>query len=432
MNAKTNHWTRLALVKPDSAAKDGLYSAGGKKRILFVDDEPTMLELYRVMFEPVKNHWEIVTCASAAEALALFEQAAFDVVVSDMRMPVMNGLELLDQIKRKYPQTARLILSGYAEHEQAARAMGTVHQFLLKPCDMLTLLSTVTRVCDLDVFLHNDLLRVLASQMSTIPSVPSVYFRLLRELQSPDANMENIGELVLQDPSLSAKLLQLVNSAFFGISRKVSHPTEAVNLLGVNTLRSLALCAHTFSCFEQSKIESLCLKNLWSHSYATGQIAQNVARMARAGIKVMEESLIGGLLHDLGVMMFAYNFPEQYKEVVALMKNKQITRWQAESDVFGATHADIGAYLLGLWGLPVGIVEAVALHHHPSSAIQREFSPLAAVHIANTFEHRQSNSPESPLIVDQMDMQYLEEVGIGNFVPDWQMELTMPPMPQAM
>src|ERR1041385_3590868 len=194
-------------------------ATSSKKRILFVDDELPILDLFSMMFRKDVTDWDIALSRSGAEALALMDRQPFEVVVSDMRMPGMNGAQLLSEVMQRHPKTARLILSGYAEQEAVAQCVGAAHQFLMKPCDLATLQTTLKRVCALDVFLSNDNLKSLVAKMAVVPSVPSVYYRVLKELQSPSASADSIGEIVALDPGITAKLLQKVNSALIGFSR---------------------------------------------------------------------------------------------------------------------------------------------------------------------------------------------------------------------
>lgn len=389
-----------------------------KKRILFVDDEPAILECFEILFQPMSEEWEISFLSSAAEALRLMEKSAFDVVVSDMRMPGMTGAQLLSEVMQRYPQTVRFILSGYAEQEAVAKCVGAAHQFLMKPCDLQTLKSALMRVCALDVFLRNEKLKALVSKMSVLPSVPSVYFRVLKELQSSSASIEKIGEIVATDPGMAAKLLQLVNSAFFGISRSISSPAEAVQLLGIATVRSLALSLHAFSVFEQSKVTGFSLQRVWNHSVVTGLGAKKIAQMVSREAQMAEEAFIAGLLHDLGKLMLAYNRPGQYQQATELAQRGGKTMEEAELEIFSATHADIGAYLLGLWGLPVSIVEGVALHHTPLKGVTRCFSPLTAVHVANVLQH-ECDREEGDATPSLLNEDYLAELNLKDEVPAW-------------
>jgi putative nucleotidyltransferase with HDIG domain len=389
-----------------------------KKRILFVDDEPLMGDLFRLMFESMKDEWQLHFATSGPEALALLEQTPCEVVVSDMRMPGMSGAQLLNEVMQRYPKAARIILSGYAEREAVAKCVGAAHQFLQKPSDVLSLKATLKRVCALDVFLQDEKLKALVAQMGVLPSLPSLYFRVLQELQSPEASAERIGELVGMDPAMSAKLLQLVNSAFFGIARTISNPTEAVQFLGVGMVRSLALTIHAFSCFDQSKLAEFSFERIWNHSVTVGVFAKKMSQLENAESVTVDEAFVAGLLHDLGKLMLISNMTSQYREVMALVHQGHASVSEGEAKVFGATHAEVGAYLLGLWGLPVSIVEAVALHHVPSRNPHRTFCPLTAVHVANFLEHERSGDvwgASRP----QLDTAYLTKLGLQDRVERW-------------
>jgi HD-like signal output (HDOD) protein len=389
-----------------------------KKRILFVDDEPAVLELFDLMFKSMASEWEILLARSGQEALALMEEQPVEVIVSDMRMPGMNGAQLLNEVMRLYPETTRLILSGYAEQEAVAKCVGAAHQYLTKPCSVAVLRSTLTQVVALEKYLHNEKLKALVARMGVMPSLPSLYFRVLQELQSPTASVDRIGEIVAMDLGMTAKILQMVNSAFFGSARKISNPTEAVQLLGVGTVRSLALYIHAFDCFDAGKLGEFSFERLWNHSASTGVFARKIAQKKRMDLTTVDEAFIAGLLHDIGKLMMVSNLPDEYRQALKLSREKGVTISDAEQEVFGATHSDTGAYLLGLWGLPIPIVEAVAFHHHPSHSIVREFSPLAAVHVANVLEH-EATGGSSDGASAQLDEEYLKALGFTTELQDW-------------
>jgi HD-like signal output (HDOD) protein/ActR/RegA family two-component response regulator len=393
-----------------------------KKKILFVDDEPAILECFEILFQPMADEWETSFQTSGPAALALMEKKTFDVIVTDMRMPGMTGAQLLSEVMQRYPQMVRFILSGYAEQELVVKCLGAAHQFLMKPCDLQTLKSALIRVCDLDVFLRNEKTRTLVGKMAVLPSVPSVYFRVIKELQSSSASVERIGEIVATDPSMTAKLLQLVNSAFFGISRSISNPAEAVQLLGIATVRSLALSIHAFGVFEQPKAASFSLARVWNHSLGTGLAAKTIAQIASGEAHLADETFISGLLHDLGKLMLSSNRASEYQQAADLARQRNLTICEAEQEIFGATHADIGAYLLGLWGLPVPIVEGVALHHTPLKSVTRTFSPLTAVHVANVLQHESNPQPEEA-VLSKLDENYLAELGLKDELPKWRTAL---------
>jgi HD-like signal output (HDOD) protein len=399
-------------------------------RVLFVDDQVAVLDLFSMILAPMADKWDVHYASTPQQALAMVEKQAFDVIISDMRMPGMNGAVLLSHVMKLQPRSARLIMSGYSDQEEVAASLGAAHQFLKKPCDLITLKATLARVCSLDIFLRNETLKALASRMTVLPSVPMLYFQLLKEVESPSSTAESLGKVVAQDPAITAKLLQLVNSAFFGIARKVVDPADAVQLLGVNTVRALALTLQTFSCFEQAKAPAFSISRMWERSMRVGQLSRHLARWAGAPLAVAEESFVAGLLHDLGKLMLVANMPAEYSEAMTAATAGNIQDFDAEQQRFGATHADLGGYLLGLWGLPVTIVEAVALHHSPSSSVARSFSPLTAVHIASVLASERAALPE-PGAAPQMDMGYLAGVGVAAQIESWRSQFAESEAAQA-
>ena len=377
-----------------------------------------LLEMYRLVFEQDQDRWDIQFAPGAKEALEMMEREPFDVIVSDMRMPGMSGADLFQEVMKLYPKTSRLIMSGYADQEQIAQCIGATHQFIAKPFDIKLLKSTIWRVCALDGWMLDEKLRTVVAQLYSVPSLPSLYFRIMDALASPDAGVDTIGAIVAKDPAMTAKILQLVNSAFFGIARKVSNAAEAVQYLGVGRVRSLVLSLHVFTCFDSMKIKNFSIERVWGHSMATGMLAQKIAKMERASREEQDEAYVAGMLHDIGKVMMASSFVEQYANAVAVATERKIPMIEAEREIFGVTHAEVGAYLLGLWGLPISIVEAVALHHQPAGSPLDSFSPLTAVHAASVFENEISeNGTGAPC--GKIDDEYLEKLGLADRLEDW-------------
>jgi putative nucleotidyltransferase with HDIG domain len=387
-----------------------------KKTILFVDDEPVLLDLYAAIFDGMRNEWDLHFANSGPGALEFLERTPCDVIITDMRMPGMNGAQLLREVAHRHPRTARLILSGFAEQQTVADCVGSTHQYLSKPCDMEILKLTLARVCALDVWLTDDKLKKLVSELGALPSLPSLHFRILEALDSPSCTAEQVGEIVASDMGMTAKMLQLVNSAFFGMACKISSPVEAVQFLGVGTVRSLALSLHLFSCFDSTKIKDFSLERLWQHAMRTGRMAKNIAQLEKSDIAVVDEAFVAGLLHDIGKLMLASSLPSQYAKALSLAQANRIPIDIAETEVFGANHAQVGAYLLGLWGLPVQIVEAIALHHYPGRALLKQFGPLAAVHVANALDPERGPEPGIPPVVDE---EYLHSLGLEHRLDYW-------------
>lgn len=389
-----------------------------RKRILFVDDESILLELYPAAFEQDHERWDINVANGGREALNLMEEGPMDVIVSDMRMPEMDGAQLLKEVVRLHPRTSRLIMSGYASCEQVAKCLGATHQFIAKPCTLPVLRTTIDRVCALDSLLMDEKLKTLVSQLRSLPSLPSLYFKIMETMSSPDSSLEDVGRIISGDPSMTAKILQLVNSAFFGIARCVSNPTEAVQYLGVERVRGLVLALHVFSCVEHTRIKNFSIEQAMNHCMSTGVVAKVVARMQKMDRNGTDEACVAGMLHDIGKVLLAASLPAQYEQAVQLAIERKIHISEAEHEIFGATHSQVGAYLLGLWGLPVTIVEAVAFHHEPRLSGLTAFSPLTSVHIANSLVG-QIHDKKGASALATLDSDYIAELGLGDRVEDW-------------
>ncbi len=319
-----------------------------KKRILFVDDEPNVLGGLRRMLYPLRGEWETAFASSGPDALAKLAESPFDVVVSDMRMPGMDGAQLLTEVMQRYPQVVRIVLSGQSDKEMILRSVGPAHQYLAKPCDAETLKQTIARACVLRDLLADERLKQLVTKVSSLPSLPTVYARMVEALQSPDASIQTVSRIVAEDVGMTAKILQLVNSAFFGLRRHVSSPSEAAVFLGLETIKALVLSIHVFSQFQGASVPGFSLEGLWKHSLAVGAGAKRLAAEENQDRRDVDHALMAGLLHDAGKLVLAANLPEQYAEALARAADSQGPPWQAERDVVGAGHAEVGAYLLGL------------------------------------------------------------------------------------
>ena len=389
-----------------------------KKRILFVDDEPKILEGLQRTLRSMRQEWEMQFAGSGQEALESLSKEPFDVVVSDLRMPGMDGAQLLTEVMRLYPQIARIVLSGSSDQEIVLKSVRIAHQYLAKPCEAETLKSVVMRTCALRELLADDAVRRMVSNMDSIPSLPSLYVEIMEEIQSPNASVQRVGKIISKDMGMITKILQLVNSAFFGLRRHVSSPSQAVSLLGLDTIRALVLSVQIFTQFDSQKPSGLSLERVWKHSFLTGAFAKAIAKEEKQKQVLIDDSFMAGLLHDLGKPILSSNFSEQYGEVQAAAKDRNISLWEAEREIFGTTHSEVGAYLIGLWGLPDSIIEGLAFHHHPNKCPGQGFSPLLAVHVANVLQH-QENGSEAEAVIPQIDPDYLVKLDMPNRLTVW-------------
>lgn len=387
-------------------------------RILFVDDEPALLGLLELVSKRLGAQWEAAFADGGNKALQLIEQQPFDVVVSDMRMPGMNGVELLSEVMRRRPQTSRIVLSGYADQQMVLKCLGAAHQYLTKPFDVHTLHSTIQRLLGLEKLLATDRFRLIAANIQSLPSLPSLYFKLMEELASPDATTDSVGDLIAQDISLTAKLLQLVNSAFFGVAQHVATTQEAVQILGFGMVRTLSLSIYVFSRFDPDRMPGFPLERLWKHSMATGMLARKVATQAGASPQTVETAFTAGILHDIGKVVLGFSLPQLYRMAVEKATAERISQHEAETAVLGASHPEVGGYLLGLWGLPAELVDAVAWHHEPGRREPQKFDAVTAVHVANHV-HASRTPDNEPALPSPLDEEHLKALGLSSEVRSW-------------
>ena len=388
-----------------------------KQRILFVDDEELVLKGLERLLRPLRHEWDMEFVNNGAKALERMAECPFSVVVSDMRMPGMNGAELLNQVMKLYPRTVRLILSGYADRDLILKCVGSTHQYLAKPCEAGALKSTLLRAARMEQSLESEILLRLVTRCSSLPCVPALYSEIVEALQDPETDTETIGKIIVKDSAMTAKILKLVNSAFFGLGHQISSPGEAVTYLGTDTIKSLVLFANAFARPERQP-GGFSVETLSAHSLEVAQAGKSVAEWQGADRKLADEAFIAGLLHDVGKLILAGNLVDQYEEVLRTATAERRPVCAVEKQVFGADHAEVGGYLLGLWGLPVTVVEAIALHHKPENALLKEFSPLTALHVGNVLASATHPSLQD-CVPAELDSNYISRLGLGNHMEQW-------------
>lgn len=351
-----------------------------RKRLLFVDDEPMILQGLRDLLRSRRREWDMHFACSAREALALLETVPIDVVVSDMRMPEMDGATLLRHVRDRSPRTVRIVLSGHAEMEFAVRTVPVAHQFLSKPCDPAQLAGVIGRACTLQALLGEEALQRRIGAVSTLPSLPRTWQKLTDAMMEPTSSIKDVARLVEADLALSARVLQVVNSAFFALPRALTQVDEAVSYVGLNLVRSLTLSEELTRMIRWGDVApGFDPERLQRHSLATASIARRLVTDKRDA----NDAFTAGLLHDLGELVRASREPELWARIDEQARAEGLPDWVIERRELGFTHAEEGAYLLGLWGLPYPIVEAAAFHHDPSRLRRDAFGVPEAVHVAS-------------------------------------------------
>jgi HD-like signal output (HDOD) protein len=292
------------------------------------------------------------------------------------------------------------------------RAVPVAHQFLTKPCDATMLRVAVERACHLKALLSDEGLQRMVGELGELPALPRVYQALTRALADPSTSLQQVAKIVEQDVGISAKILQLVNSAVFGLSQSMTNVRSAVSYLGTHTLKNVVLSLAVFRAFEaETVIPGFSMEVLQRHVQLTARIAVHLP----APKHLMDVLLVSGMLHDVGKLILAWKLPARLKEALTTAREEGCPLYRAEMRQADITHAEVGAYLLGLWGLPYTVVEAVALHHAPTRVPHQGFDAVAAVYVANLLAHELESAagqePSRPLL--ETEAEHLEALGIG-------------------
>jgi response regulator RpfG family c-di-GMP phosphodiesterase len=351
-------------------------------RILFVDDERMVLDGLRNLLRRDRTRWDLSFAEGGRAALQEMADRPFDVVVSDMRMPGMDGPALLEQVKHEHPTTVRIVLSGQAQREDIARAVPAAHQFLSKPCSPDTLRRTIERI-ELFSRVVDGPTRAAIGALGRLASPATIQRRLHEALAS--GSLVEVAAVVAEDPGLALKALQLANWQGYGARRTSSTVEEAVNVLGLAVMEMLAVAPGEAAGPGPEEVSRL------QHcANAVARLAHRVVDDPQRG----DHARAAGLLHDLAPLALA-----------------------ATASL--ADPASAGAYLLTIWGLPEPLVDAVIHHRVPARLGRLEFDVLGAVHVAVALI-REGLKPVGPSSeTPGLDLDYLGALGLGGELPRW-------------
>lgn len=386
--------------------------------ILFVDDEENILSGIKRMLRSKRSLWTMEFVTSGAAALEFLKTRHVDVVVTDMRMPQMDGAELLAQVQALYPDTVRIVLSGYANREAVLRTIGPSHRYLAKPCREDVLVGTIESSLRLRASLASDQIKGSVSGLARLPTLPRVYERILQELASEIGSADTLAQVIEEDIATSAQLLKLTNSSYFGTARRVATVKQAVQFLGFENVRAVVLLAGVFEQFRvfQPRMEAA-VELLSQRSLALGIFARTIYESLLA--KDPGEAFSAGLLTHVGTLLLIANAPEKFTLAMAEVEKSGRPIEEVERSYFGASHAELGAYLLNLWGFNHEIVEAVAHHHLPSEAGDYRNDILIAVHVAQFLMRPDAQAGTAGKSREPLDIAYLEKFGLADRMPVW-------------
>ncbi|MDX1953016.1 MAG: HDOD domain-containing protein [Verrucomicrobiota bacterium] len=385
-------------------------------RILYVDEQE---HGFNYLLRYLRNSltWEIAYASTRERALELASHELFTVLLISKSFPDCDAVELANGIRGIHPRIVVFILCALEEDE---RSLAYAGRFQTLPQNILpaTLVTTIRRAMALQGWLTNNTTLDLVKGVESLPSIPYNYLGVLKHIHSPHASIKDIGDAIAVDIGMTSKLLQVANSAFYGYAKTITHPTHAVSLLGLETVKSLIHYTHIMNHFPRLGGAQAWFEKIWSHSMAVASAAKKIAMNETNNEQIAEDAFTAGLLHDIGKLVLLSVKPQEFKDVLNSALEKNSSPWLLERVRLGTTHAETGAYLLALWGIPVPILEAVAWHHYPEESGDETFTPLTAVHAANALDYINPNGEINPAH-PQFDYDYLKRLGLGGRVPVW-------------
>ncbi len=361
--------------------------------------------------------WEVAHALTGAQALEIARKQPIDVALLSASAPNTDVIEVANTLTQINPKLIVFILAPDAKSSDQAYSSGR-HQWHPKNAPAFTLVAAVNRMTSLVSWLSNNTTLELVSGIHGLPTIPSNYQGVLRTINSPNSTIQDIGTAMEKDMGMTSRVLQVANSAIYGFSSKITSPTQAAQVVGVDTLKSLVRYTHVLNNFPQSATSNAVFDKVWSHSVGVAAVARKITLLHTKDETRAEEAFTAGLLHDIGKLVLMSIKPEDYKEVLRKATEGKSSVHLVERVKLGTTHSETGAYLLSLWGIPYSILEAVAWHHYPGECKDKEFSALTAVHIANVSEHRRTQD-EDPKAMPALDERYLAEVGVAKEVEEW-------------
>lgn len=396
-------------------------------RVLFVDDEQDVLDGLENRLRHLRKQWSMRFAHGPDKALQLIDQQAFDVIVTDMRMPGMDGGELLTKVRKAHPALIRIVLSGQTEKESMLRALSVAHQVLAKPCDAAQLENAIHRAHSVNQLLNNARMRELIHGIARLPALPKLYLELTESLEQPEVSLVDLAHIIERDVGMSAHLLRVVNSGFFALSQPISATQDAIAYLGLTTVRSLVLTLELFAALDVGKTTmGFSLGALQAHSLRAAKIAATLV----ADEEERKVAYSAAMLHDIGALVLATSLPKLCDQAVDEAVQSQKRLHVVEEQLHGFTHSEVGGYLLALWGLPYPIVEAVVHHHEPSRSTESRFGVVGAVHVADRLAHewavhhglaRKRDTP------DGYDRGYLDRTGMHDQLQAWRTDVLLEP-----
>jgi len=323
-------------------------------KLLFVDDEPLVLSGIENALIFADDDWDADFATSGEEAIEMLGSTHYDLLVTDMKMPGLTGADVLEWAKANRPDVLRLVLSGEIDAHLAERAMPLVHEFVPKPCDPDDLFEIIDRVYGVSQQLEGGTVRDVLGSLDALPSQPDLHIQI-NDAISRDEGIGAVAAVISRDLAIASSVIKTANSAFYGFRTAAETVRDAVSRLGIETVRGIVLNAEVSGWVSPELADSVSVLN--EHSARVAEIVRHLV-----GQDVPQASL-AALLHDIGSLIVIARFPEHHRELNERLADPLDMREEYEREALGATHSEIGAYMLQMWNADQIVVET-ALHHH--------------------------------------------------------------------
>lgn len=395
-----------------------------EQQLLFVNVDAGWFQAVERDLMRLESRWGCQSVNTVEQAVGALQKESYRALV--LSAAAANDAALNAAFTAPSPAVVRIVLCSGNDRAETARWNAAGLHPLPLSTDAANLAAQVNRIARVQEWLTDAGLKKLLAQCRKLPAIPKLYSQVTAELASPNGSIDVVAQHIAQDPVMTAKLLQVVNSAFFALGREVTNATEAVMFLGAERTRSLILLAGVFSQFENVKCPGFSAEQIWNHSIQVGNLARTVAMAETKNAKTAEAAFTAGLVHDMGKLILAANVPTMCQAIEQIHVHKQMSQREAELQVLGTTHAELAACLMGNWALPLPVLEAVAWHHAPTRSADESFSLLTAVHVANVFAYELGCGAGGSALPEEFDHGYLDQIDLGDRRNDWRKACNVP------
>ncbi len=390
------------------------------KILVFDEDRDNLLTL-KSRYHPLESNYSIEYLDDPTR-LRLMLKNQYDVFACKTSLYDHMALDVLDTLKEHHPNTIRIIIADSDQQLQRLQSTGSAHRYLGQDHGVEDIKLALDNIFGLNEIVSNPKLKSFVHNMHSLPTLPYIYTEIMRKLKNPDITAREIGALIEKDISLTAEILRIVNSSYYAIRNKISEPSQAVVMLGLTAVRDIVLSLFLYNHFKVRNFKGISFKSVWNHSLATAGFARKIAQLNSLNDCNLGEVFVAGLLNCVGMLFMAQEYPEDYFQVVLRAERDRILLLDAEESVFEFNHNEMGAYLMGLWGLSDSIVRAIAFSDTIEKVMEPKINHPLIIYLAKRIDfqkHPHWCKGEIPVI----DLERLEGLPYFGEIQIWLAEL---------